>query len=191
MAPIENLLSAEEYARLPNDGEPTELVRGRVVTTNVTNFRHGLLCMRIAKLLANYVDPRRLGYVLCNNAGMITRRNPDTVRGPDVSFFSYSRIAKGALPDGYAEVPPNIVFEVRSPDEHSSKVLDRVIEFHDFGVDVVYVVAPKRPWVTVYFAESFDSTPTYCGDRELLPRRVERAAHSGAPVVFVIKRICN
>src|SRR5690242_16738431 len=111
MATNERLLTAEEYARLPDSGVPTELVEGRIVEMNVPNFRHGWLCIRIGKLLATYVDERDLGYVLGNDAGMVTERDPDTVRGPDISFFSYSRIPNGADPDGYAEVAPEVVFE--------------------------------------------------------------------------------
>lgn len=89
MATVERLLTAEEYAQLPGNGVPTELVRGKVVCLNIPSSRHGWLCMRVGKLLANYVDHRELGRVFCNDAGMITERDPDTVRGPDVSFFSY------------------------------------------------------------------------------------------------------
>ena len=100
MATIERLLTAEEYAQLPDVGVPNELVRGRVVRLDFTGMRHGWLCMRVGTLMANYVDDRDLGYVLGNNAGMITERDPDTVRGPDVSFFSYSRIPKTANLEG-------------------------------------------------------------------------------------------
>lgn len=153
MATIEGWLTAEEYARLPDNGVPTELVRGRVVTMNVPASRHGWLCVRIAKLLANYVDEHELGYVFGNDAGMITQRDPDTVRGPDISFFSYSRIPKGADLEGYAEVAPEVVFEVRSPNDRWPKVLGRVSEFLDAGVLIVYVVDPKKEVVIAFDAD--------------------------------------
>jgi Uma2 family endonuclease len=165
MATPERLLTAEEYAQLPDNGEPTELVRGRVVTMNVPNFRHGILCGRIAKLLATYVDDRGLGYVLCNDAGMITERDPDTVRGPDVSFFSYSRVPKGADPEGYPDAAPEVVFEVRSPGDRWAKILGRVSEFLSAGVLVVYVVEPKKQSVTAFDPEQ--AGRTLRGDDEL------------------------
>lgn len=167
MSTIERLLTAEEYARLPDNGEPTELVRGRIVKRNFPDLRHGWVCMRIASLLAAYVDSHDLGRVVCNNAGIITKRRPDTVRGPDISFFSYARIPKGAVPECYAEAPPEIVFEVRSPGERSSAILDRVFEFFDFGIQAVYVVATRRPMVTFYDSDSFALTPMFQGDDEL------------------------
>jgi Uma2 family endonuclease len=158
MATTEHLLTAEQYAQLPDNGVPTELERGRVVAMNVPSFRHGMLCGRIAKLLATYVDDRDLGYVLCNDAGMITERDPDTVRGPDVSFFSYSRIPKGADPEGYPDQAPEVVFEVRSPGDRWAKLLGRVSEFLSAGVLVVYVVEPKKKTVSSFDPEQAGRT---------------------------------
>lgn len=167
MATTERLLTAEEYALLPDNGVPTELVRGRVVAMNVPASRHGWICVRIAKLLANYVDDRGLGYVLGNDAGMVTEHDPDTVRGPDISFFSYSRIPKGADLEGYAKVAPEIVFEVRSPNDRWPKILGRASEFLNAGVLVVYVVDPKTETVTAFDADADQPSRTLQGDDEL------------------------
>ena len=167
MATIEHLLTAEEYAQLPDNGLPTELVRGRIVEMNIPASRHGWLCVRIAKLLAIYVDDHGLGRVMGNDAGMITERGPDTVRGPDISFFSYARIPKGASLEGYAQVAPEVVFEVRSPSDRWPRMLERVSEFLNAGVLAVYVVDAKKEVVTVFDAESDQPGRTFDGDDEL------------------------
>ena len=167
MATVERLLTAEEYAQLPDNGVPTELVRGRVVSLNIPASRHGWLCVRVVKLLAVYVDDNGLGRVFCNDAGMITERDPDTVRGPDISFFSYSRIPKGASLEGYAEVAPEVVFEVRSPSDRWPKILRRVSEFLNAGVFAVYVVDAQKESVTVFDAETDPPGRTLEGDDEL------------------------
>lgn len=167
MSTIERLLTAEEYARLPDNGEPTELVCGRVIAMNVPNFRHGWLCIRIGRLLGNFVADYDLGYVLGNDAGMITERGPDTVRGPDISFFSFSRVPKGSNPEGYAEVAPEVVFEVRSPNDRWPKILRRVSEFLNAGVLAVYVVDYKKESVTVFDAATDLPGRTLKGDDEL------------------------
>ena len=43
-AVVEARLTAEEYAKLPDRGVPTELVRGRVIEMNVPAPRHGQIC---------------------------------------------------------------------------------------------------------------------------------------------------
>lgn len=167
MATTERLLTAEEYAQLPDNGVPTELVRGKIVEVNIPSSRHGWLCMRVGKLLANYVDDRELGRVLANDAGMITERDPDTVRGPDISFFSFSRIPKGASLEGYAQVAPEVAFEVRSPRDRWPKILRRVSEFLNAGVLAVYVVDAKKETVTLFDAESDPPGRILTGDDEL------------------------
>jgi Uma2 family endonuclease len=158
MATIETLFTAEEYLRLPENRRPTELVRGRIVTMNVPNFRHGKLCNRIGRLLGNYAEEHDLGNALNNDAGVVTERGPDTVRGPDVSFYSFARIPKGAEPAGYPDVVPEVAVEVRSPADRWAKVLAKVSEYLNAGVDSVYVVDAQSQSVFVYTAEQPSTT---------------------------------
>ncbi|HEX7446832.1 MAG TPA: Uma2 family endonuclease [Pirellulales bacterium] len=153
MATIESLLTAEEYLRLPDNGCPTELVRGRIVTMDVPNFRHGKLCALLGRLIGNYADEHQLGHVLTNDAGVVTERGPDTVRGPDVSFYSYTRVPKGADPAGYPSVVPELAIEVRSPTDRWPKVLTKVSEYLNAEVDLVYVVDPQSQSVFAYSAD--------------------------------------
>lgn len=150
MGTIATLLTAEEYLELPDNGCPTELVRGTVVPMNIPSFRHGKLCTSVASPLWQYVKLHQLGHVLSNDSGVVTERDPDTVRGPDVSFYSYSRIPKGADPAGYAQVAPEIAIEVRSPTDRWAKVLAKVSEYLNAGVEVVYVVDAQSRSVFAY-----------------------------------------
>ena len=102
----EPLLTAEEFARRPDPGHPEELVEGRGIALPQPNRRHGQICSRTDRIIGNFVDEHDLGHVLCNDAGVITQRDPDTVRGADVAYYSYQRLPKGALPASYGpEVP--------------------------------------------------------------------------------------
>ena len=142
-------LTAEEYARLDVD-HPTELVRGVVQNMPPPRSRHGQVCSRVARIVGNYCDDNDLGHVLSNDAGVITERDPDTVRGGDVIFYDYRRVPKGKVPDGYNQVPPDLVFEVLSPDDRQSKVLRKVTEYLLAGVKVVCVLDPEDETVRIY-----------------------------------------
>ena len=143
------LLTAEAYARLDVD-HPTELVRGVVHHIPPPRSRHGQVCSRIARIIGNYCDAHELGHVLSNDAGVITEREPDTVRGGDVIFYDFRRVPKGKLPAGYVQVPPDLVFEVLSPDDRQSKVLRKVTEYLLAGVKVVCVLDPEDETLRVY-----------------------------------------
>lgn len=96
-----------------------------------------------------------------------TQRDPDTVRGPDISFFSYSRIPQGASLEGYAQVAPEVVFEVRSPGDRWPRMLERVSEFLHAGVLAIYVVDAKKEVVTVFDTESDEPSRILKGYHEL------------------------
>ena len=84
------LLTEEEYGRLPNDGRLTALVRGRIVEMNRPYTAHGYYMNRLGYLLTQFVEQQGLGRVVVGNAGVVTARNPDTVRRGDVEWHGLS-----------------------------------------------------------------------------------------------------
>jgi Uma2 family endonuclease len=155
-AAAEALLTADEFLLLPNDGRPKELVRGRVVYMNVPWPRHGQICVKVVRLLGNFVEERGLGHVVSNDSGVRTERSPDTVRGADVAFYSYSRVPPGPFPRGYLPVVPELVFEVRSHTDRWPAVLVKVAEYLNAGVSVVCVLDDATETAHVFAS---DQTP--------------------------------
>lgn len=139
-AVIETLLTAEEFRRLPDDGRPKELKRGRVILMNLPAPRHGQICGQVFYLLRRHLEEHPLGHLVCKDSGIITEHDPDTVRGVDVAFYRYNRVPPGPLPQGYLSVVPELVFEVRSPTDSWSAILAKVAEYLAAGVSVVCVL---------------------------------------------------
>jgi Uma2 family endonuclease len=154
----EHLLTAEEYAHLPDRGVPTELVRGRVVEMNVPAPRHGQICSRIDRIVGNYADEHDLGHVVVNDSGVRTEHDPDTVRGADVAFYSFSRVPRGKLPSGYLPVVPELVFEVRSPTDRWGKVYAKVSEYLAASVSIVCVLDQVSETVQIFRDEELPQT---------------------------------
>jgi Uma2 family endonuclease len=147
------LLTAEEFARRPDPGYPEELVKGRVVALPQPNRRHGQICSKVVRVIGNFVEEHDLGHVLSNDAGVITHRNPDTVRGADVAFYSYQRLPKGPLPASYGPEVPELVFEVLSPSDRWPNVLKKVGEYLEAGVLLVVVLDDARRMAQVFGAD--------------------------------------
>jgi len=147
------LLTADEYARRPDPGYPEELVRGRIVPMPQPNRRHGQICAETVYLFRRFLDDHDLGHILSNDAGVITERNPDTVRGPDIAFYSYSRLPKGPLPANYGPEVPELVVEVRSPSDRWAQVHAKVAEYLEAGVLAVAVLDAESQTAVVYFPE--------------------------------------
>ncbi len=146
----ELLLTAEEFAERPDPGYPEELVKGKVVAMPPPKARHGFSCAEVVFFLRSYLQDHDVGRVFANDAGVITERGPDSVRGPDVAYYSYEKIPKGPLPDSYPVVPPDLIIEVLSPSDQWRKVLVKVAEYINAGVTVVGVLDPKRRALYLY-----------------------------------------
>jgi Uma2 family endonuclease len=152
-AVADHLLTVEEFARLADSGGPAELVRGRIVEMNRPTPRHGQICNEVAWLLNSFVRPQRLGEVVINDAGVVTARDPDTMRGADVAFYSKTRFGEGRLPDGYLEKVPDLVFEVLSDSDRWSALLAKVAEYLDAGVRAVCILDPSDETAYLYHGD--------------------------------------
>ena len=149
----EKLMTVEEYVKLPPSDVPTELVKGRIVEMTRPKPKHGKLMTRAARILDEFVEANDLGTVLSGDSGLITERDPDTLRGADVSFASFERLPRDADLDKYPELSPEVVLEIRSPSERWSKVLEKVAEYLNAGVLRVCVLDPPSRTIHVYLPD--------------------------------------
>jgi Uma2 family endonuclease len=175
MSIAQSLLTAAEFSRMPDPGHPQELVRGVVVDMPPPKPKHGKVCVKLSGRLDAFVSEHNLGHVF-GDSGVVTERNPDSVRGPDVSFVSYQKIPSGASLDDYVTVPPDAVFEVRSDNDRWREVLAKVNEYLQFGVPAVYVLNPDTRRVHCYYQDRpndvLDATDEFVGTGPLAGFRV-------------------
>ncbi len=166
------LMTAEQFGQRPDPGYPEELVQGRIVAMSVPDRRHGYVCGQAYYILRLFADEHDLGRVMCNDSGVITQRDPDTVRGADVAYYSYSRLPKGTLPAGYGPEAPELVVEVRSATDRWREILQKVLEYLNAGVLVVVVLDPEPQIAHVFSA---DDPPRRLGAEEelILPEVLE------------------
>jgi Uma2 family endonuclease len=71
----------------------------------------------------------------CNDTGFITERSPDSVRGPDISYWSKERLKE--VPVGYIELSPDMLIEVLSPSNTSKLIRAKLTEYFSKGVRLV------------------------------------------------------
>jgi Uma2 family endonuclease len=163
------LLTAEEFGKRPDPGHPEELVRGRIVAMPPPDRKHGSVCSNAVQIFGYFVKERDLGRVLSNDSGVITQRDPDTVRGADVAYYSYGRLPKDPLPSGYGPEVPELVVEVRSADDRWLQIHEKVTEYLAAGVLTVVVLDPEPQTAHIFSA---DDPPRILasGDELVLPR---------------------
>jgi Uma2 family endonuclease len=146
-------MTADEFLdfvhRPENEGRWFELVRGEVIELPPPTKIHGVVSMNVAGQLWMYTRQQRKGYITTNDAGTLLERDPDTVRGPDIAFFTDAQRFEDLRPK-YGEEPPVLAVEVLSPDDRAARVLAKVDDYLRNGVRVVWLVDPEGRTVRVY-----------------------------------------
>lgn len=145
------LLTAAEFAARPEpaDGSKEELVKGVVVTMPPPSFSHGFVQLNVGAILREFARRTKLGRAT-TESGLVTDTGPDTVRGPDVAFWSYDRVPAGHVPVVYANVAADLVAEVVSPSNTRKQLAAKLREYFATGVRMVWVIDPDDRTVTVY-----------------------------------------
>ena len=116
-------LTANDLLRLYSEGVRGELIRGELCQTMPTGQEHGEIVMNLGALLRMFIKPRKLGRLTGSDAGVWLERNPEsTVREPDIAYFSAEKMPLGTRITGYAEVVPDLVVEVVSPNNSLREV---------------------------------------------------------------------
>lgn len=146
------LMTAEDLLKMPDGGRCYELVKGELVEMSPPGGQHGRIAARLAARLLAHVEPRQLGQVVVES-GYRLESDPDTVRGPDVSFLRASRIPPEGLPTSFIPGAPDLAIEIVSPDDTVDEIHTKVDEYLAHGSQQVWVVHPATRTVTVFYAD--------------------------------------
>ena len=141
------LATEEDLLATPKDGQKYELVDGEI-RVSPAGDRHSLVAVQLAALLVAFVKPRRLGYVFGADAGF--RLPSGNVRSPDASFVASGRFPEDKVPEDFGSVVPDLAVEVISPSDRPRYVLDKVGEYLEAGVRLVWVIDPRQERAVVY-----------------------------------------
>ena len=146
--------TAESVLRMPELRDVRyELVAGAIRVMEPAGAAHGLVEVRLLGLLLAHVRPRGLGELFTGDTGFVLRRDPDTVRAPDVAFVRADRLPSEGLDAGFPELAPDLAVEVASPGDTVGELGGKVAEYLDVGVRLVWVVDPANRTVTTYAAD--------------------------------------
>ena len=109
--------------------------------------------------LSNYGIAKNLGKAYTEL--LIQMPSPlDRDRRPDVIFVSFEKWPKGKRlpPDRSWDIVPDLCVEVVSPSDQADDLREKVAEYFEAGVPLVWVVYPQQELVDVY--ESAESSRT-------------------------------
>ena len=169
MSTAAEITTADQLLREPSLGR-CELVRGELVLMSPSGSLHAIIAAKMAGLLWDFVEPRKLGWVFGAEGGFQIGPRSQHGPAPDVAFVSAARMP-ATIPAGFFPGPPDLAVEVLSPHDRASEVLAKVSDWLETGCPLVWVVDPENRSVTVYGRQE--------GDAHFTPFR--RAQRRGCP----------
>jgi Uma2 family endonuclease len=140
-------MTAEEFALIPEDGYQHELVRGEVRRMPPPKPEHGFLVKRVARYLILYEDSG-IAVVILADSGIWLERDPDTVRGPDISVYLNDRLPPRPW-TSYFTITPDLVVEVKSFFDRPADIEETIDDYRRAGVPLIWYVFPETKTVLV------------------------------------------
>ena len=122
-----------------------ELVDGSIIIMSPSGYESEEVGTEFARILGNWVRPRKLGRVVGSSAGF---RLPNSdLRAPNVSFVCADRLKKST--EDYAELVPDLVVEVKSKTDSIDKLRRKIQDFMNLGSQVGILINPKTRTIEV------------------------------------------
>jgi Uma2 family endonuclease len=150
---LTKLMTAEEFYDFVNEprnrDKNFELEAGEVVKVSRPGQIHCVVCGTCVAILWMYVHQRKKGYVCSNDMGLVLQRDPDTVRGPDISLYLEARKLKD-LEKKWPKRLPKLIVEVMSPNDRMGKMLARIAKFLKKGVAMAWLLDPEEENLTIF-----------------------------------------
>jgi Uma2 family endonuclease len=144
-------ITADELLAMGDIGR-CELIEGEIISMAPAGAQHGDVAMEIAYRIKAFASANKLGKVYAET-GFIIKRNPDTVRAPDVAFVQSARLSS-ATNTGFFDGAPDLAVEVTSPNDRWSDVLAKVYQWLAAGTTSVWVVDPPSQSIEIYRRQS-------------------------------------
>ena len=152
--PSPRLLTVADLAALPSELPSGtvlyELENGRLIIMAPPGDVHGAVECNLSTELKVQGDRRGLGKSRCGEVAVILWRDPDRVVGADAAFIANSSLPIRLSREGYLETIPDLVVEVRSPNDTQPAVLRKVRDYLTAGVRVVWVADPQAQTITAH-----------------------------------------
>lgn len=142
----------EDLLTLPN-GKDYELVNGELVERNM-GWNSSYVGGRLHHKLSGFCDAHKVGLVAPGDASyQCFASASEKVRRLDVSFLRKNRVPPKAQREGHCRVHPDMAAEVISPNDSYVDVEEKVREYLEAGVRLVWVINPEHRTVRIHRAD--------------------------------------
>jgi Uma2 family endonuclease len=162
-------LTFEEFERLPEqEGRKYELDEGELVMEPSPTFLHNRVRGRIARLLTEFVERKKLGEII---EEMDFRLDRDTVRNPDIAFVTTEHLKRIDVNRSPVDGAPALAIEVISPTNSAEETARKIRQYLRGGCQSVWVIYPALKAIEVHSGAGIIhiEDPALLEDQKVLP----------------------
>ena len=148
-------MTEEEFLAWVDEFTDAEWVDGEVIIMSPVGDRHADINRWLTTLLSMYIEEHDLGQI--RGDVLVRMVKPRALRVPDIYFYTTQRASlQGAT---IFEGPPDIIFEIVSPDSTTRDYRDKVKNYQASGVKEYWIIDPlsKRAEVNELVKGTFRS----------------------------------
>jgi Uma2 family endonuclease len=146
MATTARLMTYDDLARMPDDGNRYELIGGEIVMTPAPTWLHQVVIRRLLRDVGDFVDLHELGQIA--SAPLDVHFSANDVVQPDIIFVSKERY--GILIENGTIGAPDLAAEVLSPSTQSRDQGSKLRLYERGGVREYWVVDVLRAEFRAY-----------------------------------------
>ncbi len=159
------VLTYEDYADLPNDGNRYEILEGELAVTPAPNPKHQTASGNLFFLLTQHIREKDLGKLFHAPIDLILEST--SVLQPDLVFVSKN--SQNIITDRAVEGAPDLVIEILSPSTSRSDRVTKAQIYARHKVPAYWIVDPDQETVEVYLlnVDSYRLAVTLQGETPL------------------------
>ncbi len=134
MAASTSLVTVEDYLRMSVDPD-CEYVAGVLEVRAVGEYDHSTW----QTILAAFFSSKGLEWGIKARTGLRVQVASDSYRVPDVTLLS-----REAPREQIITHPPQAVFEILSPEDTMTRMLEKLADYEHMGIAVIWIIEPKK-----------------------------------------------
>jgi Uma2 family endonuclease len=142
-------VTPEDLLAMP-EGKDFELLDGRLVERSISALS-GWVGAEILFLIRLFLKDHPLGLLWGSDTGFqCFPHDSGKVRRPDVSFVRQERVPSNWTRQGFMRVAPDLAVEVISPNENAYELEEKLADYLQAAVPLIWFVYPESGVVHVY-----------------------------------------
>jgi Uma2 family endonuclease len=149
-------LSLKEFLELPETKPASEYIDGKIYQKPMPQGKHSSLQTRFPAVINQVAEPQQLASAFIELRVTFGKRS----LVPDISVFEWDRIpldANGEV-ENKIEIAPDWVIEILSPDQTSTRVIEKIIFCLKNGTKLGWFIDPEERLMMVFTPNQLPTT---------------------------------